>query len=455
VTASLPPPASYEAAKSYLLGLDARGIKLDLERMRASLAALGSPERSFPAILVAGTNGKGSTSAMLASVLAAGGRRVGLFTSPHLLDLRERIRVDGRLLSPQQVTERVEQDREVWERHELSFFEAMTALGLSAFRAAQVDVAVLEVGLGGRLDATNTVEPTLSIITSLGMDHAELLGDTPAAIAREKAGILRTGVPAVAAGGPPQAVAAVRARAAELGAPFLLRRACLSVRRAAGETTPATERWEIRRRDGAPPLVALSENPLRVSVPLAGFHQGVNAATAVLALAALRGLGWKISTDEITAGIARVRWPGRLERPLAELPLIADVAHNREGAEAIARVLAPIARRREIRPVVGMVGGKDHAGFFHALRRIATRVWIASPATARAATVDELRAAALRAGLEVAVHPSIAAALRDALRGASDPVGPLVLLAGSFFTLEEGYRALDLGPRESLWEASS
>jgi len=192
---------TWEESLRWLLALERRGVKLDLTRMRAALEALNRPQASFSSILVAGTNGKGSTAAALASALRLSGRSVGLYTSPHLLDYRERIRLNGKLADSEAMRLRVERDREIWDRFELSFFEATTALAFSHFRETGVEVAVLEVGLGGRLDATNTVEPVLSVITPLGMDHAHLLGSTRAAIAREKAGILRPGVPAAVAGG--------------------------------------------------------------------------------------------------------------------------------------------------------------------------------------------------------------------------------------------------------------
>ncbi|MCA9728033.1 MAG: bifunctional folylpolyglutamate synthase/dihydrofolate synthase, partial [Candidatus Eisenbacteria bacterium] len=163
-------------ALAYLFSLQNRGIKLDLDRMRAALAELGQPQDSFASILVAGTNGKGSTSSALASILQRPGVRVGLFTSPHLVDYRERIRVDGRMISSVDLERRIASDREIWDRHGLTFFEVTVALGLVLFREAAVDVAVLEVGLGGRLDATNVVDPILSVVTPIGYDHMHLLG---------------------------------------------------------------------------------------------------------------------------------------------------------------------------------------------------------------------------------------------------------------------------------------
>jgi dihydrofolate synthase/folylpolyglutamate synthase len=441
---------TWEEAVRWLFALERRGVKLDLTRMRAALEELGSPERSFRSVLVAGTNGKGSTAAALASSLRLTGLRVGLYTSPHILDYRERIRLNGRLAPPEALLRRVETDRDIWERHELSFFEATTVMAFSYFRESAVDLAVLEVGLGGRLDATNTVEPILSIITPLGMDHAHLLGSTPAAIAREKAGILRPNVPAVLAGGSREAIEAVRSRAGEVGAPFYLRRECVRVDRIA--PAPRGTRFRLRRRPGAPAGFVLPERGLSIETSLPGRHQVVNAAHAALALSLLRERGVAVDDEQIARGIRRLRWPGRLERPAKDRPLLADVAHNREGAQVVAQYLQGPARSREIRPVIAMLEKKDHQGYFRELRRVARRVWIAPLAVERAAPVEELKSAAEEAGLAVRLAPSVKEALEDALRGAFEPDGPLVLLAGSFHTVEAGYHALGVPAEEALWD---
>jgi dihydrofolate synthase/folylpolyglutamate synthase len=440
---------TWPEALDYLFGLEQRGIKLDLARMRDCLEDLGRPQDAFRSILVAGTNGKGSTSAALASVLARPGRHVGLYTSPHLLDYRERIRLDGRLAPAEALLAGIERDHVVWERHALSFFEATTALAFSFFRDAGVEIAVCEVGLGGRLDATNTVEPILSVITPLGMDHAQILGPTADAIAREKAGILRPGVPAAVSSGPHGALDAVRARAAELGAPLYQRRACVRVEDI--HAGAAGNRFLLRPRAGSPAGFSLPQAGLRCEITLPGIHQVGNAALAVLSLALLRERGIPIRDAEIESGLARLRWPGRLERPVAGLPMLADVAHNPEGARVLARFLASEARRREIRPVVGMLETKDHAGFFHAVRRFACEAWIAPLGIPRAATRERLEEAAGGAGLGVRGFASVCEALEDALSGAREPDGPLVLLCGSFHALDEGYRSLGVPACTELW----
>lgn len=443
---------TWEEAVRRLYHFERRGIKLDLERVRECLRALGDPQRAFRSVLVAGTNGKGSTASALASVLSLTGARTGLYTSPHLLDFRERIRIDGSMDDPAALHARLDRDWATWERFELSFFEAATALAFARFREAGVDVAVLEVGLGGRLDATNTVEPVLSVITSLGMDHAQILGSTAAAIAGEKAGIFRAGVPAVVAGGPPGAPAMIEARAREVGAPLYRRCRCVRVREIASLPGASGVRFRLTPRADAPAGFTLPASGLVLDSVLSGAHQAGNVALAALSAAVLRERGFAITDRQIVDGIHRVRWPGRLERPLPGRALLADVAHNREGARAVGRHLAAGAPMRELRPVVGMVQGKDHAGFFRELRRIARSVWVVPLADERATPVEALAAFAEAAGLAVRRCRSVAEALVEALTGACEPDGPLVLLCGSFHTLEEGYCSLGVPAIERLWD---
>lgn len=444
----------WDEALHRLYQLEWRGIKLDLHRVRECLRALGDPQKAFASVLVAGTNGKGSTASALASVLALSGSRTALYTSPHLLDFRERIRIDGRMDDRALLHARLERDWKTWEQFELSFFEAATVLALARFQEAGVEVAVLEVGLGGRLDATNTVEPILSVVTSLGMDHAQILGSTAAAIAGEKAGIFRAGVPAVTGGGPPGAPAALAARAREVGAVLYRRNRCVRVTEIMPSTRAPGVRFRLTPRAGAPEGFTFPPGGLVLESALPGVHQAGNATLSALAAAILRERGYAITDAQIVEGVRRVRWPGRLERPLPGRALIADVAHNREGAQAVARHLAVAAPGREVRPVVGMVQGKDHAGFFRELGRVARAVWVVPLSDKRAAPIEVLAASAEAAGLEVRRAGSVAEALGAAFDGAREPDGPLVLLCGSFHLLEEGYRELGVPALERLWDGA-
>lgn len=443
---------NYPEAYQYLLSLQTRGIKLDLDRMRGALTALGSPEKAYPIVLVAGTNGKGSTASALASILSRPGRKVGLFTSPHLVDYRERIRLGGVKISAPALAKRITMEREVFDRFDLTFFETSAALGFTCFREAEVDVAVVEIGLGGRLDATNVCEPVLSVITSIGHDHVHILGDDLAQIAHEKAGILRPGRPAVLAGGFARATCALRSHAAAISAPIFYRPECVEVHL---QTDPnpgeRTSKFTLERRKTAPPTVSLPASPLSLEITPLGVHQVANASLAALA-ASVEHDGFPAATpEEIQVGLGRWRWPGRLDRPRPDLPIVFDAGHNRQAGAFVASSLAHLAGDRPIRLVAGMLAKKDHFGYFSHLRGLTDEVRMAPPQTPRAADRDELREAAERAGFRVIDCPSIAAAIESAAEGAHDPDGPLVAVVGSLFVLEEGYRYLGVEPLESLW----
>lgn len=453
---------TYANALEYVLSLQNRGIKLDLQRVRQCLDALGSPDRTFDCILVAGTNGKGSTASQLASILSQGGRRVGLFSSPHLIDYRERIRVDGALIDAGMLAHCVERDRPVLERYQVTFFEAAVALALSCFREERVDLAVLEVGLGGRLDATNVTEPILSVITHIGRDHVHILGDDLAGIAREKAGILRPGVPAVVAAGGAAAGDAIEARARELATPLFRRGRTSWTRELSPWETGTAFRFGLRparmlradevarRHEADHPLTLGQPIALRVAVP--GWYSVANASLSALAALVLRARGMAVSDADIAHGLERWRWPGRMERPHPERPLYFDAAHNRESARVAASAIARIAGTRRVRLVCGMVAKKDHLGFFREMRRVVDEVWVSAPQNPRALPAEELAGFARQAGLAPRLCATLAQGLDEALADAADPHGPLVFLAGSLFSLEEGYHYLGMGPRQHLWD---
>lgn len=365
--------AAYVAAQETLFALKARGVSFGIDRMRTFAAALGHPERAVPLIHVAGTNGKGSVAAMVAAILRAAGRRVGLYTSPHLVRLGERVQVDGVALSDAEivaytrelmpVAERLESERPDWGP---SFFEFMTAMAFLQFARRGCDVAVVEVGMGGRLDATNIITPTVSVITSIGLDHCDILGHTLPEIAREKAGIIKPGVPVVLGRLPPEAEAVVREIAAERGAPVL------AVREVFGEDLAAYPR-----------------------AALEGDYQRINAATATLVARALAG-SFGVGETQIAAGLARVRWPGRWQRArLADGRLIVlDASHNPEGAEVLEGLLARLVAETGRRPVAitGVLGTARARPLLAALARHARAIHLVRPQQARASTFEELEA---------------------------------------------------------------
>ncbi|AKC83038.1 folylpolyglutamate synthase [Verrucomicrobia bacterium IMCC26134] len=363
----------YAQVQEDLFALKARGVSFGIDRMRSFAAELSNPERAVSVIHIAGTNGKGSVAAMVAAILRAAGHRTGLYTSPHLVRLGERVQVDGVALTDAEImaytrelmplAERLEAAKPDWGP---SFFEFMTAMAFLQFARRGCDAAVIEVGLGGRLDATNIVVPEVSVITSIGLDHCELLGHTLAEIACEKAGILKPGVPVVMGRLPPEAEAVVRAVAAERGAPLT------SVREVFGEDVAAYPR-----------------------AALEGEYQSYNAATATLvarAVAAKFGL----TEAHIAAGLANVNWPGRWQRTrLADgRLLVLDASHNPEGAGVLDGLLARLVAETGRRPVAitGVLGTARARPLLASLARHAREIYLVRPQQARASTFEDLEA---------------------------------------------------------------
>ena len=393
-----------------LRGGERAGMRPGLERIEAMLDAIGRPEEAFTIAQVGGTNGKGSISAMLAAILQAAGRRVGLYTSPHLAHYRERIRVDGRPISESDFVDGVDALGTLITRLDLTVFEAGTALALDHFCRERVDVAVLEVGLGGRLDATTVGKPRVVVLGPIDYDHQHELGDTLTLIAAEKAAIIRTGV-AFSARQDPEAEVVITRRAAEVGVPLSLEGRDLRV-------TPLGFTLEAQRLDLAGPDWRISD----VACGLLGVYQPGNA---LLAAAAARELG----ADEgaVRAGLGGARWPGRFQIFRRDPLVILDGAHNPAGARALAASLRAYFPGRLVTFVIGVLADKDAGGILAALRPLAARVVLTASTNPRAAPPDALRAL-LPPGLRVDTAPSPRDAL--AMATAADPHG-VVCVAGS------------------------
>ena len=392
-----------------LRGGERAGMRPGLERIEALLDAIGRPERSFTIAQVAGTNGKGSISAMLAAILQASGRRVGLYTSPHLRHYRERIRVDGRPISEADFVDGVEALGTLIARLDATVFEAGTALALDHFCRERVDVAVLEVGLGGRLDATSVGTPRVAVIGPIDYDHQHELGDTLTLIAAEKAAIIRGGV-AFSARQDPEAEAVLERRAALVGVPLLREGRELHV-------TPLGFSLEAQRLDLAGPGWRMSD----VACALLGVYQPGNA---LLAAAAARALD--AGEPAIRAGLGGARWPGRFQIFRRDPLTILDGAHNPAGARALAASLRAYFPGRPVTFVIGILADKDAGGILAALRPLAARIVLTAAANPRAAAPEVLQA--LLPGMRV----DIARSPREALAMArpEEPDG-LVCVAGS------------------------
>jgi dihydrofolate synthase/folylpolyglutamate synthase len=414
----------------WLFGLEQFGIKLGLDNIRTLTAALGNPERTFRAIHVAGTNGKGSVTAIVDAVLRAAGHRVGRYTSPHLRHLTERFTVHGAPVSEQAlaavVAELQHTAGELTRRGTLevlpTFFEVTTAAAFELFRRAEVDFAVCEVGLGGRLDATNVLEPMVSVITSVAFDHQHYLGSTLAEIAREKAGIVKRGVPVIVGNVPDEAAGTIERVAEERGAPIVWSARGSEVRDIRTGKTGTTFVLRTPARDYG-----------RISLGLAGRHQVANAVLAVRTLEALAGRGVDVAAEAIVAGLAGTRWPGRLD--LRRLPggreVLLDAAHNEEGAAALARFLAEVVREKQ--PLVfAVMKDKDMSAMLTRLAPVVSSLICTRASSPRSTDPDAIaaQARALGPALPIVVEPQVGRAL-----AAAWSMAPRIVAAGSIFLL--------------------
>ncbi len=418
----------YEEAIARLFAMQSRGIRLGRSRMAAALALRGHPERGQCYLQVAGTNGKGSISAMLAACLQQAGYRTGLYTSPHLQRYVERVRIDGRPLAEREAAARISELLDAFARKgapETTFFELTTLLALEAFRDHGCDVVVLEVGLGGRLDATSAVTPRVSVISSIALDHTRILGDSLAAIAREKAGIAKRGVPLVSGVREPEARRVIAARARRVGAPT----------------------WQIDRDFAWTPAARPGRFDVRIGTHvlpglrtrLRGEHQQHNAACAVAALWRLRETGIRVPESAIRRGLLRVRWPGRLERVGRRPAFLFDAAHNLDGCRSLARYLDAVGRPGSRVLVFGAMADKQYGEMLRVLAPHVDRIFFSPPPMPRSASHAQLR----RFATGVRTRD-----VRDAIARARRAAGPRgeVLVAGSIFLVAEA-RAHVLGTR--------
>ncbi|NJD11024.1 MAG: bifunctional folylpolyglutamate synthase/dihydrofolate synthase, partial [Gemmatimonadetes bacterium] len=365
------PPLTYSRLVAELFPRLTGGIRWGLERTNRLLHYAGDPQQRYPTIHVGGTNGKGSVAAVMASVLRAGGRRVGLYTSPHLCSFRERIQIDGRAISETALLAAAERLWPVIQEELPSFFEATTAIAFRALADAGVEIAVVEVGLGGRLDATNVITPLVSVLTNVSLDHVQYLGNTVEAVAREKAGIIKPGVPIVTGEHVGAAHDVFRWRAAELRAPFYA-------------LAPADYHADQLTLAGTRLTVPLLGGACALDAPLLGGHQASNIAVAVRALDLLPP-PWRPEPSAVAAGVSAVRWPGRLQLEyVAGVPWMLDVAHNLAGVDALVNALAAVSLPRPMIASVGVRGDKDWPGMMVPLYATADEVLLTEPPTAPA-----------------------------------------------------------------------
>ncbi len=409
--------AEYAAIQDYLFSLKARGVRYGIDRMNDWAGALGHPEQAVPVIHVAGTNGKGSTAAMIEAILRAAGWRTGLYTSPHLVRLGERVQVDRQHLTEAEIIAYANELRPVAERvskyspdDHPSFFEFMTAMAFLQFKRRGCDIAVIEVGLGGRLDATNVVQPEIAVITSIGLDHCEYLGDTVEKIAAEKAGIIKPGRPVVIGRLPAGAERVIRQIALERGSRVI------SV---VGEFGRDVARYPATN--------------------LEGDYQRWNAATATL-VARLLPARWKLTDEVITRGLQAIDWPGRWQRlSVGGRKLILDTSHNPEGAGVLESNLRRLARDDRSKPavVVGVLGAARARPLLDVIARHAGAIYLVVPNQARACSHDELGALLPANFSGRVVHSTVPEIFPSAQSCTAGREGDTVVVTGSVYLIGE------------------
>jgi dihydrofolate synthase/folylpolyglutamate synthase len=395
-----------------------------LDRMFALMEALGNPQNKYPIIHVAGTKGKGRTSALCASALTAAGYKVGLYTSPHLEDYCERIQIDGSSLAHEQLVALVDEVRAaVAKIPKLTTFEITTAIGFLAFAQQNVDAAVVEVGLGGRLDATNVVTPRVSVITSLSMDHMAVLGDTLAKIAGEKAGIIKEGIPVVSALQKEDAIEVLLRVARE-------KNTSITVIGKDVEFKPISASLDGQS-------FILHPSPFIFSIPLLGSHQLVNAATAY---AALKASGIEISDEAIQKGFSQVKWHARFEVARREPPVIFDSAHNDDSFAKLRETLETYFPSRQVTLIFGASEDKNLAGMLREMKPKIRKLIVTRADHPRALEVEKIQELANQAEVPNEAATPVSAALSRALElSAID--GSIVLSAGSMFVTAEAMAA--------------
>jgi dihydrofolate synthase/folylpolyglutamate synthase len=428
---------SYRETIDYLFGLQKYGIKLALSNSFLLMELMGGPQKKFRTVHVAGTNGKGSTAVFIASMLMSAGYRVGLYTSPHLVSFTERIRVGGAPIPEARVVELARRVREEYRGRpgpegsgEMSptFFEVTTAVAFSYFAEEGVDIAVIEVGMGGRLDSTNVITPLVSVITNIDIEHTEFLGTTLEQIAGEKAGIIKPGVPVVTGAVQPEATGVIEREAAAKGSPVF---------RLPREFRPENV---LNGREQVFDYRGMKADYRGLRVGMLGRHQVDNASLALAAVECLRNAGVSVDETAIRRGLEWAQWEGRMERVAQGPDIYLDGAHNPASAKKLAgtiRDLLPVYRKLVL--VIGILGDKDVGGIVREIVPLADRVVVTRPQYARALDVQALAAEVRKLHGAVSAAETVGEAIKLAREGASPE--DLILITGSLYVVGDA-RAL-------------
>jgi dihydrofolate synthase/folylpolyglutamate synthase len=415
---------AYQKSLDYLYRLEKFGMIFGLTQVERILNAIGNPHKEIQVIHIGGTNGKGSTAAMMSSILQKEGYRVGLYTSPHLIRFTERIKVNGKEIEEEEVaalTERMRKEIEVAGINlPFTFFDFTTAMALCYFNQRWVDLAILEVGLGGRLDSTNVVDPLISIITNIAKDHEGYLGKTISKIAREKAGIIKKGRPLITAATQPQVLRLFSTLCQGKGSPYF---------------RVGKEFRYVRGEDGDFDYEGLNRKLWSIHLTLKGFHQVINATTALGAMEVLEDLGYPVSTTAMMDGLREVDWPGRLEMVSSSPRVLLDGAHNPAGALVLKESLEKEFQYHRLILLIGIMKDKDIQSMLHLLAPLADHIILTKPHTDRATPPMLLKKALDQNGEKA----EIAEDLKDAIeRGLSlTQEEDLLCITGSLYTVGE------------------
>ena len=438
------PSSNYEQTLRQLYRLGRFGVKLGLQNITALLEELGRPHNAFSSIHIAGSNGKGSVAALLATALQAAGNRVGLYTSPHLVDFRERIRVDGVDISRQSVVRLWERLRPTVRKRKATYFETVTAMAFEHFRSRDVDIAVVETGLGGRLDATNVLLPHAAVITNVTREHTQWLGKRLEQIAREKGGIIKEGVPVICAESKKTPLKVIER---------ICRRQQASLHRVDEEL-----RWEVEEAslDGTDVVVWLEGQGYgSLYLGLPGDHQVRNGMTALLTLLVLGNIGWHIPLRAIRTGFALAHWPGRLQVVRYDPLVLLDVAHNPDGCRQLKKAIREFFPGRKVSFVLGIQEDKETDAMIRHLAPVAERFYLTKASWKGAAKPANLARLVKDRGLPCRTYPRVRDALRAAIgplerlsirAGLVPPDEEIVCVTGSHYVVGEAMEALGIRP---------
>lgn len=439
----MPPDSSYRETIEYLYALQKHGIKLALSNSVTLMEIMGNPHRKFRSVHVAGTNGKGSTSAFMASMLRAAGYHVGLYTSPHLVSFTERIRIDNVPITEARTVELAQRVRDAYQRPSAggaaglnpTFFEVTTAMAFTCFADEGVDIAVIETGMGGRLDATNVITPLVTVITNIDIEHTEFLGNTLELIAGEKAGIIKPGVPVVTGAVQPAVVRVIKREAAARQAPVCRLPDDFNCERI---SSGSEQRFHYRG-------IKAACDGLAITMP--GSYQVDNACLALASIECLREAGIPVDEHALRSGLEQAQWEGRLERVAHKPDLFLDGAHNPASARMLAGAVRDMKRAyRHLVLVLGILGDKDYRGIVSELVPLADHVIVTRPEYSRAMDVTalSLEVRALHGSVETAETVSKAVVAAQAIAAPDD----LILITGSLYVVGDARAAIvghDLG----------